>query len=358
MAFNKEIYKDYQETLQTIVKELLAKPSPSGYGHEVTQYILDLLSKWGVEAYRTIKGGVIAHINADPQKAEDNTEGGLLLQAHVDTLGGMVHRIKGTGRLKITPIGGLVAANTEAENVMVKTRDGKTYEGTFQLENASVHVNADLKTQERNWDTMEVVLDEDVTDAESVRALGIEAGDYVFFEPRTRMTDKGYIKSRFLDDKLSAAVLLTYVKYLTDHKVGLSRDLYIHWTIYEEVGHGGSSPFFDGVTESWSVDMGCVGEGLNCTEKQVSIAAKDSGGPYNYDVVNKLIALAKTYDIDYAVDIYPFYGSDVEATLRAGHDFRHALIGPGVYASHGYERSHLDGAMNTFRLIQAYLENQ
>ena len=181
------------------------------------------------------------------------------------------------------------------------------------------------------------------------------AGDYVCFEPRTRVTASGYIKSRFLDDKLSAAILLAYGRYLKEEKVVPERHVYAHFTIYEEVGHGGSASVPEGVTEAWSVDMGCVGDGLTCTEHEVSICAKDSGGPYNYEVVCRLVELAKEHEIGYAVDVYPHYGSDVETTLRSGHDIRHALIGPGVYASHGYERSHKDGVCNTFRLIQAYL---
>ena len=171
----------------------------------------------------------------------------------------------------------------------------------------------------------------------------------------TRVTSSGYIKSRFLDDKLSAAILLAYGKYLKDEKIEPQRAVYAHFTIYEEVGHGGSASVPDGVTEAWSVDMGCVGEGLMCTEREVSICAKDSGGPYNYEIVSHLVQLAKENNIGFAVDVYPHYGSDVETTLRAGNDIRHALIGPGVYASHGYERSHRDGAENTFRLIQAYI---
>ena len=102
--------------------------------------------------------------------------------------------------------------------------------------------------------------------------------------------------------------------------------------------------------------MGCVGDGLSCTERQVSICAKDSGGPYNYQIVGKLIDAAKKSGADYAVDVYPHYGSDVEATLQAGYDIRHGLIGAGVYASHGYERSHIDGVFNTLKLLCAYLD--
>jgi len=200
------------------------------------------------------------------------------------------------------------------------------------------------------------VLDEDVKSADDSRKLGIEVGDIVCFEPRTRRTSSGYLKSRFLDDKLSVGILLGFAKYLSDNAITPKRRTWVHVTVYEEVGHGGSASVPAGITEAISVDMGCVGDGLQCTEKQVSICAKDSGGPYSYEVVGKLIEAAKKTDADYAVDVYPYYGSDVEATLRSGVDIRHGLIGAGVYASHGYERSHMDGIYNTLKVLAGYLE--
>ena len=248
------------------------------------------------------------------------------------------------------------AENAETENVRVHTRTGRIIEGTVQLCNASVHVNGEYGEAKRTFDTVEVVLDEDVKTAEATRALGIEVGDIVCLEPRTRITSSGYIKSRFLDDKLSVGVLLGLAKYLHDTGKTPARRVYAHVTVYEEVGHGGSGSVPSGVTESISVDMGCVGDGLTCTEKQVSICVKDSGGPYSYEVVGKLIDAAKKEGASYALDVYPHYGSDVEATLRAGFDIRHGLIGPGVYASHGYERSHLDGVEHTLRVLKGYLD--
>ena len=334
----------YVEYMLEQAKNLISIDSPSGYGKEVTEDLLKELKALGFEARRTVKGGVIADLGGSDEKDA------VLLEAHCDTLGAMVHEIKSDGHLKLTNVGGMQPNNAEAENVRVITKFNGIYEGTCQLANPSKHVNGAYSETARNWDTLEVILDEDVNSKEDAERLGIMAGDYVCFEPRFRVTGSGYIKSRFLDDKLSSAILLGYAKYLKDEKVTPERRMYLHFTIYEEVGHGGS----EGVTEAWSVDMGCVGTGLSCTERQVSICAKDSGGPYNYDVVSRQIALAKEKGIDFAVDIYPFYSSDVEATLKAGNDIRHGLIGPGVFASHGYERSHRDGVENTFRLIKAY----
>jgi putative aminopeptidase FrvX len=268
----------------------------------------------------------------------------------------MVAQIKSNGRLKIAPLGALNANNTEAENVRIYTRSGKIYDGTMQLINASAHVNANFVKTERSFDTTEIVIDEDVKSEQDARALGIEVGDIVCFDPRTRVTESGYIKSRFLDDKLLVGILLGIAKYIKDSGKKPTRPLYAHITVYEEVNHGGSASVPAGITEALSLDMGCVGEGITCTEKQVSICAKDAGGPYSYDFVTKLIDAAKKEGADYAVDIYPYYGSDVEATLRSGADIKHGLIGPGVYASHGYERSHLDGVANTLKVLKGYLE--
>ena len=329
---------------------LLATNSPSGYTKRAAEWVQMVFEKLGYDAKITIKGGVLVDLGG-----EDDQDA-LLLEAHMDTLGAMVAQIKGNGRLKLTPLGGMNANNAEAENVRVYTRDDKVIDGTCQLCNASVHVNKDYDSAKRSWDTVEIVLDENVNSADDTKKLGIEVGDIVCFDPRTQRTASGYLKSRFLDDKLSVGILMSFAEYLRNQEITLKRRTYIHVTAYEEVGHGGSGSVPAGVTEAISVDMGCVGDGLSCTERQVSICAKDSGGPYNYEVVGKLIDAAKKTGADYAVDVYPFYGSDVEATLRAGFDIRHGLIGAGVYASHGYERSHIDGVFNTLKVLCGYLD--
>ena len=330
--------------------ELLAIDSPSGYTDKAAAWVRDAFASLGFDAHITRKGGVIIDLGG-----VDN-EDGLLLEAHADTLGAMVAQIKGNGRLKMTSLGGMRPENAETENVRVHTRDGGVFEGTCQLCNPSIHVNGSYGDTKRTWDTVEIVLDEDVASADDAKKLGIQVGDIVCFDPRTRRTESGYLKSRFLDDKLSVGILLGLAKYLADKKIVPQRRVWVHVTVYEEVGHGGSASVPEGITEAISVDMGCVGDGLQCTEKQVSICAKDSGGPYSYQVVGKLIDAAKKTGADYAVDVYPFYGSDVEATLRSGVDIRHGLIGAGVYASHGYERSHIQGVYNTLKVLCGYLD--
>ena len=341
---------EYAKYATEKAKELLSIDSPTGFTDRAADWVQNAFTDLGFEARRTVKGGVLVDFGGE--KGQD----GLILMAHTDTLGGMVAEVKANGRLRIVPLGGLSPQNIETENVRVYTRDGRVIEGTCQLQNASTHVNGKFGSEPRSFDTLEIVLDEPVTTAEEARGYSIETGDPVCFEPRTRVTASGYIKSRFLDDKLSVGILLGFGKYLKDTGAKLSRPVYAHITVYEEVGHGASASIPEGVTEALSVDMGCVGEGLRCTERQVSICAKDSGGPYSYDMVGKLIAAAKKEGADYAVDIYPHYGSDVEASLKGGFDIRHGLIGPGVYASHGYERSHLDGVCSTLKLLKGFLD--
>ncbi len=340
---------DYAQYILEKSAELLAIDSPTGYTDEAAEWVEKEFQGLGFKTTRTVKGGVMIDLGG---KDEQNA---ILLEAHADTLGGMVAEIKSSGRLRILPLGGMNPNNAEAENVRVISKFDGTFEGTLQLVDASIHVNSEYNETTRKWNKMEVVLDELVSSKEDVAKLGIQVGDIVCFEPRTRITSKGYIKSRFLDDKLSVGILLGYAKYLKDENISTDRKIYVHVTVYEEVGHGGCASVPAGVTEAISVDMGCVGEGLTCDERKVSICAKDSGGPYNYQIVKNLIEAAKKSGADYSIDLYPHYGSDVEATLSAGYDIRHGLIGAGVYASHGYERSHKDGANNTLKLLQGYL---
>ena len=342
-------WNEYGSFIVEETKNLLAIDSPSGMTKKAAEHVMARFEALGYAPQMTRKDGVLVCLGGVDK------ENGLLLEAHMDTLGGMVCQIKANGRLKITPIGGLRAENVEAENCRVVTKFDGVIEGTAQLINASTHVNEKYADTQRTFDTIEIVLDEPVESADDVKKLGIRTGDYVCFEPRTRVTKSGYIKSRFLDDKLSTAILLGFAKYVKDEDLKLSRKVYQHITVFEEVGHGACSYAPEDVEELLSVDMGCVGEGLECTDRQVSICVKDGHGPYHYDVVKGLIQAAKDNHIDYAADVYPYYGSDADAALSAGIDARHGLIGPGVYASHGYERSHKDAVAATLELLKAYL---
>ncbi|MDE6517588.1 MAG: M42 family metallopeptidase [Acetatifactor sp.] len=327
------------------LKALLAIDSPTGYTGQVGEYLMTEYTRLGYTPRRTKKGSVLVDLGSSGNA--------VMVMAHVDTLGAMVAEVKDNGRLRLTPLGGLNANNVETENCTVRTLDGRSYEGTIQLMDASLHVNDKYQETGRSFDTIELLLDEAAQSKEEILALGITNGSYVCINPRTRITESGYIKSRFLDDKLSTAILLGYARYIKEEQVSLPRKVYLHITVFEEVGHGACGSVPEEVEEVLSVDMGCVGNGLECTERQVSICAKDSHGPYHYETLQALVRAAKENGIDYATDVYPHYGSDADAALDAGADVRHGLIGPGVYASHGYERSHTDGVSNTFALLKA-----
>lgn len=336
---------EYHEYIVEQTEKVIGIDSPTGYHYNVQKYLVDTIQAMGFEVRTLRKGGIIANLGGEGNP--------LMMLAHVDTLGAFVHYIKGNGRLAISN-GTLNPNNIETENVRVITRSGVVYEGTIQLENASVHVNPDVNA-ERKFTNLEVVLDEDVTSKEDVEKLGICAGDFLAVEPRFQVTEKGYIKSRFLDDKASSGVLLGIAKYVSEHPGCLKRNVQLFFTTFEEIGHGASAGIPEEIEDLLAVDMGCVGDHLACTEKQVSICAKDSSGAYHFEMTNELIEVAKEHGIDYAVDIYPSYGSDAGAALRSGKDVRYALIGQGVYASHGYERTHKDGMKQTFELALNYV---
>jgi putative aminopeptidase FrvX len=339
-----EEYFDY--AVEQIIS-LCKIPSPTGYTKKVIEYLKREFDNLGFKYEITNKGAFLTDLGGEGNP--------LLLAAHIDTLGAMVRSIKSNGRIRLTKIGGYPENNIEGENCIIHTRDGKNYTGTIQLNHPSTHVYKDIKTMERNDENIEVVIDEKVESKEDVEKLGIKTGDFISFDARTIYTNSGFIKSRHLDDKASAGILIAIAKMIKDDKLKLKRKVYIMFTSYEEVGHGGSAGIPSDVKEMISVDMGAIGDDLNCNEYQVSICAKDSGGPYDYDVTNDLIDIAGYNNIDHAVDIYPMYGSDVEATLRAGYDIKHGLIGPGVFASHGYERTHKDAIKNTTKLLFNYI---
>ena len=311
---------------------------------KTTEFVMKHLKEMGYEPELSNKGNVLVTIGGEGNP--------LVLASHIDTLGAMVRSIKDNGRLRPTTLGGHQWRTADGENCTVHTRDGRVYTGVVLNTEPSAHV-ADEKV-EQTEENMEILLDENVENKEDIDALGIQVGDIIAMDPRTVITESGYIKSRFLDDKLSAAILLGLAKAVKDEGITLHRKVSLLFTVYEEVGHGGSYVPAD-TAEMISVDMGCVGADLGCTERMVSICAKDSGGPYNYNLITALVNTAKAHGLDFAIDVYPHYGSDVEATLRAGYDIRHGLIGPGVYASHNYERSHMDGVKNTYELVKAYV---
>ena len=329
------------------LKTLLLTDSPSGF----TKNVMNLLTEWvtalGYPITFNHKGGMIITLEGkDASKT-------VALSAHVDTLGAMVRSISPSGQIKFTLVGGPIAPTLDSEYCKIYTRCGNVYTGTFLSDAPASHVYKEAASLSRTPDTMFIRLDERVLSKDDVTSLGIQAGDYICIDPKTTIVND-FVKSRFIDDKGSVACILGVLEYLSTHKIKPSYTTKILITNYEEVGHGASNIPSD-IVEMLSIDMGCIGEDLTCTEYDVSICAKDSSGPYDYEMTSELIELAKSVSLSYAVDIYPFYGSDLSAALRAGNDIKGALIGPGVHASHGMERTHYEALHHTMQLIYLYL---
>ena len=341
---------DQMDLIIENIVDLCKIPSPSGFTKKVENYLEEKFNDLGFEVELSNKGSVIVKLGGEGNP--------LVLAAHIDTLGAMVRSIKTNGNLRFTKVGGYPGNNVEQENCIIHTRSGKEYTGTIQLTKPSTHVYKDIGDIKRNDENLEVVLDEKVDSEEDVKNLGIRTGDFISFDPRTIVTESEYIKSRHLDDKASAGVLMGLARLIKNNKINLDRKVYLVFTSYEEVGHGGASGIPQDIVEMISVDMGAVGDDLTTDEHKVSICAKDSGGPYDYDVTTNLINIADERNLNFAVDIYPNYGSDVDVTLRSGYDIKHGLIGPGVFASHGYERTHKDGLKNTLKLLINYLNKK
>lgn len=330
-----------------LAKDLLTTPSPSGYCHNIIKKIQDYAKKLDLPFVKTEKGNLVITFKG---KAEEV----IGLSAHVDTLGLMVRSINSDGTLKITTIGGNQSNSLIGEYCTVFTRDNKSYEGTILSTSYSSHVFTDTAKKGSNFDELMIRLDEVVKSKEDVCALGINNGDFIAIDPKTTITDNGFIKSRHIDDKISVAIILTLFKTFIEMNITPKHTIKFVVSTFEEVGHGSSHIPRD-IKELIAVDMGCIGKDLACTEYDVSICAKDSSGPYDYFMTNRLIEIAKKEKLNHAVDIYPYYGSDATAALRGGNDIKAALIGPGVHASHGMERTHYDACCASIKLLFHYI---
>lgn len=333
--------------LKETIYKLFSIDSPSGYTYAACDFLKQEVERFGYETYSNNKGNLIVKITG----SDDTVYG---IGAHVDTLGLIVRSIQQNGKLVFERIGGPALPTLDGEYCKILTRDNQIYTGTILSRSPASHVYPDAKTRIRDEENMEIRIDEVVYTKDDVKKLGIQSGDYIFIDPKTTITESGFVKSRFIDDKISCCLLLGVMKYMSENDIIPTHTIKIIFSTYEEVGHG-CSHVDDDIIQLLSVDMGCIGLDLNCTEQQVSICAKDSSGPYDYNIVSNLIQLSKNNQIDYAVDIYPKYSSDASAALSGGNNIRAGLIGPGVNASHGMERTHLDGILNTMKLVLAYI---
>jgi putative aminopeptidase FrvX len=339
--------------LLDFLTRLLNTPSPTGNTEPALSFLEETLGVFPqLRLVRTHKGALVATWRGDQD------ENPRALTAHVDTLGGMVKEIKSNGRLKLTAIGGYAWNTIEGEGCTVITRSGRQVRGSILLVKASGHVHgSEVAEMKRSDETLEVRLDSRTSSANETRELGIGVGDFVSFDPRVEV-NAGFVRSRHLDDKAGVAALVAAVKALSDAGRQPTHTTTLLFSNYEEVGHGAATGIPAGVEELLAVDMAAVGEGQNSDEFHVSLCVKDSGGPYHQGLSNRLRGLAEKNDIPYRVDVYPHYQSDGEAWWRSGADARVALIGPGVDASHNYERTHTEALVATTKWVVAYLLEQ
>ncbi|HFI0187042.1 TPA: M42 family metallopeptidase [Streptococcus suis] len=339
------------QTVDYIVK-LTNTPSPTGFTTDIMNYIKSEVESFGYQATKTAKGGILVSVLGESDQQHR------IVTAHLDTLGAMVRAIKPDGRIKMDLVGGFGYPSIEGENCLIHcAKNGKVFTGTILMHQTSVHVYRDANTAERNQTNMEIRLDEKVSSADETRALGIEVGDFISFDPRTVVTATGFIKSRHLDDKVSAAILINLLKTYKEEGITLPYTTHFYFSNNEEIGYGANSSLPDKVVEYLAVDMGAMGDDQQTDEYTVSICVKDGSGPYHYELRQHLVSLAEKENIPYKLDIYPYYGSDASAAMRAGADVKHALLGAGIESSHSYERTHLDSVQATEHMVDAYLKS-
>ncbi|WP_272033034.1 M42 family metallopeptidase [Oceanobacillus kimchii] len=344
-------YPNAQAT-KALIEQLVKIPSPTGYTTNAISFVENHLKQLGVETKRNHKGGLIATVKGE------NDSKHRFLTAHVDTLGAMVKEIKDNGRLKIQRIGGFPFNYIEGEYCTIHMSNDNTITGTILMHQTAVHVYHKAASLDRSEENIEIRIDAEVHNANDTRALGIEVGDFISFEPRVEITDNGFIKSRHLDDKASIGILLQVIKQIQEENIKLPHTTHFLFSNNEEIGYGGNSNITPETVEYLAVDMGAIGDGQSIDEYTVSICVKDSSGPYHYGLRKHLVNIAKQHDIGYKLDIYPYYQSDASAAIQSGNDIIHGLIGPGIDASHAFERTHESSLIHTEKLIYHYIQTE
>lgn len=339
------------KALTDLLLELLAIPSPTGYTDAIVHFVGEWLERRGIYFELTRRGAIRANLpgaRSGPDRA---------VVSHLDTLGAQVKQLKGNGRLEIVPIGHWSARFAEGARVTVFT-DGGPKRGTVLPLKASGHTFAEeIDTQPVDWTNLEVRVDERLDGVAALNAAGVNVGDFIAFDPLPEVNANGYINARHLDNKAGVAVMLTVIDALLQSGVALPVDCHFLFTISEEVGSGASAILHGNVSELVSVDNGTPAPGQNSSETEVTIGMADSTGPFDYHLTHLLLDLARTHGIPHNRDIFRHYRCDGASAVEAGNDIRTALITFGVDASHGHERTHLDGLLHMARLLTVYVQS-
>lgn len=342
-----EIKVDEKFIIETM-EEIINIPSPVGYYQETEKVLEKYLSKLGLAPFYDERH--TAYVKFEGQ----DTSRTVLVGAHMDTVGLWVHHIEHDGSIKIKSLGGNNFHNIENEKMCIKTRDGRTYTGYLVCVSHSPHVFDDALTLERTDKNMRFMLDDDVSNDEQVRALGIRHGDVIAIEPHFEHMENGRIRSRYIDNKGSVAAALGAIKYIVENNLKPKYNTLFAFTYYEELGFGGVYVPAD-VREYVALDIGVIGPEHEGTEKDVSIVATDKHLPYDRDLTWRLIKKADKIGIDYSVEVFNHYSTDAMAAFMAGNNLKAAAFGMTVYSSHGIERTFEISIFNTAKLTVAYV---
>ena len=329
-------------------RDFVNVPSPVSYYDEILPLVEEYAAKFGYPVTYDRKNTPYITL-----EGEDNSKT-VMVGAHMDTLGLMVRKIEKDGTLRVRQLGGVSFQSIEGETMTVHTRSGKSYTGLMVCQSHSTHVFDDARSLERDENTMMISLDEKVETREDVLALGIRHGDVISFDPHCTITENGYVKSRFIDDKLAVAAVFAALKYMTENGLKPKYRTLLSFPFYEEINHGGAY-IPPEVEEFVAIDIGLIGPDYDGNERTVSICVKDNFSPYDRNLTGKLIAEAEANNIKHAIDIFYRYGTDANAAVRAGNNVRGAAFGMACYCSHGMERTHLDGVVETVKLAVAYM---
>lgn len=340
---------DIEKILEN-TKKYLAIPSPTGFTQRAVEEFEKEAKSMGFKTFKTNKGALMVEVEGK------NNSKSKVITAHIDTLGAMVKCIEPDGKIRYNRVGGGCFGQVEGENATIISRKNGEFRGSIMPDVASTHIYGQPGANvERNQDNMYFRLDEKISKRSDVQNLGIGVGDYIYMDTRFEVTDTGFVKSRYLDNKLAVAMVLELLKMIERQDINLEYKTYFYISNYEEAGHGISYLPEDSF-EMIAIDIGIVGDRQNSDEYSVSIAAKDKKTPYNYEFRNKLVDLCEEKGIGFKVDLYNFYSTDSTQAMHQGKDINFSSIGPGVNSTHHYERTHIESIDNTMKLLIAYIE--
>lgn len=340
------------ERFKSTLLDLLAIPSPCGFTDEIVRYVSRCLDDIGVDYQITRRGTIRAVLegNGDaPARA---------LVTHMDTIGAMVRGIGDNGRLRVAPIGHWSSRFAEGTRVTVFS-EKSAHRGCFlPTVNWGTSRDAGVEQVPVDWDHIELRLEESVFDADDVRALGIEIGDFIALESHPEVLENGYVVGRNLDNKAGTAAVIELLRKLVESGDPLPQNTYVIFTVTETIGAGMGRAVLPDVSELVTVDFASTRSTEKSPFKRVTLASGDASGPYDYHLTAHLRRIAEHFDVPYQQRHLKAFHSDAASALIAGHDVRTAVLAYAGDASHSVERTHVDSLVNIVRMLQFYVTSR